>query len=209
MVGTQSGEIKSALAGAKVKSSLGITPAQWRNVFEAVHDCFLENVFANRTMVIDEQWDKAMRLLLRAFVKVCLSSTIQNLAKHKFAENREKFSEALKEKECAAKLAKAKAVKKETKGKATDTKGKGKQRETASTCSSTNRSKQAQAPLPDDEDEGCANIDKFASSEDEAEKRRDKSDVKNEMDGEETCKETDEPFSAKTLKVERASYFTD
>lgn len=201
-------------------------------MFEAVHDYFVENAIASRTMATDEQWDEAVRLLLSyppwnkfrrllqqpeedctlqgALIKVCVSSTLQDLAKRKSAEDREKFSEALKEKERAAKSAKAKAAKKkETKGKATDTKGKGKQRETAPTRSSTKRSKQAQAPLPDDEDEVYPDIDEFASSEDEAEKPRDKADVGDERDDEETSEEADEPFSAKTRKVERAPYLTD
>ncbi|KAH0602477.1 uncharacterized protein H6S33_008816 [Morchella sextelata] len=223
---------KSKFTRAEIKSLLGITLAQWRNMFEAVHDYFVENAIASRTMATDEQWDEAVRLLLSyppwnkfrrllqqpeedcalqgALIKVCVSSTLQDLAKRKSAEDREKFSEALKEKEHAAKSAKAKAAKKkETKGKVTDTKGKGKQRETAPTRSSTKRSKQAQAPLPDDEDEVYPNIDEFASSEDEAEKLRDKADVGDETDDEETSEEADEPFSVKTRKVERAPYLSD
>ncbi|KAH0607336.1 uncharacterized protein H6S33_002370, partial [Morchella sextelata] len=204
---------KSKFTGAEVKSLLGIMPAQWRNMFEAVHDYFVENAIASRTMATDEcllQQPEEDCTLQGALIKVCVSSTLQDLAKRKSAEDREKFSEALKEKERAAKSAKAKAAKKkETKGKATDTKGKGKQRKTAPTRSSTKRSKQAQAPLPDDEDEVYPDIDEFASSEDEAEKPRDKADVGDERDDEETSEEADELFSAKTRKVERAPYLTD
>ncbi|RPB06605.1 hypothetical protein P167DRAFT_580297 [Morchella conica CCBAS932] len=101
------------------------------------------------------------RNLQVALVKVCVSSTLQDLAKRKSVEDREKFSEAFKEKKRAAKLAKAKAAKKGTKGKATDTEGKGKQREMVPIGSSTKRSNQAQAPLPDDEDK--LRIDRRAS----------------------------------------------
>jgi hypothetical protein len=200
-------------------------------VFKAVHDYFFENAIATRTMATDEQWDEAVRLPLNyppwkkfrrllqqpdedctlqgALVKVCLSSTLQDLVKRKSAEDREKFSEALKENERAVKSAKVKAAKKETKGKATGTKGKGKQRETAPASSSTKRSKQAQAPLPDDEDEVYPDIDEFASSEYEVEKPRDKADVRDEMDDENTSEEANEPFLVKTRKVERALYLTD
>lgn len=86
---------------------LGITPAQWRNMFEVVHDYFVENAIASRTMATDEQWDEAVRLLLSyppwnkfrrllqqpeedctlqgALIKVCVSSTLQDLAKRKLS----------------------------------------------------------------------------------------------------------------------------
>ncbi|RPB07334.1 hypothetical protein P167DRAFT_579338 [Morchella conica CCBAS932] len=183
-------------------------------MFEAVHNYFLENVIANRTMVTDKQWDEVVILLLNcplwkrfrcllqqpeedctlqgALVKVCVSSTLQDLAKRNSTEDREKFFEVFKEKEYAAKLTKVKAVKKETKEKATNPKGKGKQHETAPTRSSTKRSKQAQAHLPDDENKVYLHIDEFTSSEEKAEKPRDKlridcraSDIKAEKTG--TC----------------------
>ncbi|KAH8146192.1 uncharacterized protein LAJ45_09890 [Morchella importuna] len=114
-------------------------------------------------MATAEQWDEAVKLLLsyppwkkfrcllqrpeedcslqEDLIKVCVNNTLQDLAKRKSAENREKFSEALKEKKGAAKLAKVKTAKKETRRNATDTKGKGKQRETATIRSLTKRSK--------------------------------------------------------------------
>lgn len=129
-----------------MKSLLGITLAQWRNLFEVVHDYFVENAIANKTIATDKYWDEVVRLLLSfppwkkfrhllrqpekectlqgALIKVCVSSTLPYLAKRKSAEAREMFSEVLKEKKRMAKLAKVKAAKKEIKGKATNTKGK-------------------------------------------------------------------------------------
>ncbi|KAH0614390.1 uncharacterized protein H6S33_000026 [Morchella sextelata] len=223
---------KSKFTSAEVKSLLSITLAQWRNMFKAVYDYFVENAIAGRTMGTDEQWDETVRLLLSyphwnkfrrllqqpeedctfqgALIKVCVSSILQDLAKGNSTEDREKFSEALKQKKRAAKSAKVKAEKnKVTKGKATDTKGKGKQRETAPTRSSIKRSKQAQASLPNNEDEVYPDIDEFAWLEDKPEKRREKADIRDETDDEETSEEADEPFSVKTGNVERPQYLTD
>ncbi|KAH0603864.1 uncharacterized protein H6S33_007523 [Morchella sextelata] len=193
---------KSKFTGAEVKSLLGITPAQWRNIFKAVHDYFVENAIASRTMATDEQWDEAVKFLL--------SYPPWNKFRCLLQQPEEKFSEALKEKERVAKSAKVKAAKKkETKGKATDTKGKGKQLEAAPIRSSTKWDKQDQTPLPDDEDEVHPDIDEFASLEDEAEKPRDKTNVGDETDDKEISEEANEAFSVKTRKVERASYLTD
>jgi hypothetical protein len=98
-----------------------------------MHDYFVENAIASRTITTDEQWDEAMRVLLSypswkkfrcllqkpeedctlqgALVKVCFSSILQYLAKRKSDEDREKFSEVLKENEHAVKSAKVKAAK--------------------------------------------------------------------------------------------------
>lgn len=53
------------------------------------------------------------------------------------------------------------------------------------------------------------NIDEFALSEYEAEKPKDKTDTGDKMDDDETFEEPDESFSAKTRRVERASYLSD
>ncbi|KAH0603943.1 uncharacterized protein H6S33_006974 [Morchella sextelata] len=204
---------KSRFTGTEVKSLLGITPAQWWHVLEVVHNYFVKNVIASRNIATEEQWGETPEqdcTLQGALIQVFVNSTLYNLAKYKSAEDRDKFSGVLKEKEHAAKSEKAKAAKKnETKGKATETKGKGKQCEMAPTRNSTKRSKQAQASLPDEEDKVYPEIDKFASSEDEAETPRDKADIGDDTDNENTSEEADKPFSVKTRKVERATYLTD